>query len=412
MLGLSLLIRKKVSPSHRPAALTIAALCFVLTTGAWCQSTEKVVAKLVNGNGGLTLGQDGDLYGTDQKLTRYGAIYRLHHYADGVWGKTILYHFSGPDGASPQPNLVFDAAGNLYGTTAIGGDNNEGVVFQLTPAPSGPWTETVLYKFELGPDGFGPPGGLVIDGKGNLYGVTFLGPHGTVYEMVHNPDGTWTHQVIYQFTGGTDGGNPQNRLVLDGAGNLYGTTFDGNPGATVFELSPETDGSWTFHLIHTFCSLAKCADGTPGEGSASVTLDSHGNLYGMTSQGGNTNCFFGTCGTVFKLTHLKTGAWTFQLLHRFCSLENCADGVFPAGGVVVDGSGKVYGTTAAGGAHGFGTVFEISEPPGKSWTENVLYSFCSASKCADGQNPAGSLAFDNLGNLFGSTEQVVFEVIP
>lgn len=142
-----------------------------------------------------------------------------------------------------------------------------------------------------------------------------------------------------------------------------------------------------------------------------MTLDKHGNLYGMTSQGGNTSCPLG-CGTLFKLIHLKTGAWTFQLLPLFCPPLDCSDGSSPQGGVVVDASGNVFGTTAAGGAHGFGTVFELSEPPGKSWRENVLYSFCSASKCADGQNPLGSLALDSAGNLYGSTGGLVLEVIP
>ena len=167
---------------------------------------------LVYGNGGLTFDQQGNLYGADEKLTRFGAVYRLHHFLNGAWGKVILFHFAGSDGASPKSNLVFDNAGNLYGATASGGDNNNGTVFQLTPTASGFWTEKVLYNFELGPDGF-LPSNVIIDDQGNLFGTTFLGTNGTIFELVHNSDGTFTHKVLYRFTGGADGGNPTTGLV-------------------------------------------------------------------------------------------------------------------------------------------------------------------------------------------------------
>jgi len=403
----------KVSFFSKSSALRMIVVSVVLASAASGQFTEKVLIKsLISGNGGLIFDQHGDLYGTDQKLTRFGAVYRLHHFPNGTWGKTILHHFSGTDGASPEPNLVFDNAGNLYGSTTIGGIYNDGTVYQLSPTASGTWTEKVLYNFQFGTHGW-DPSPVIIDGAGNLYGTTFFGPNGTIFELVHNSHGTWTHKVLYQFTGGTDGRNPQGALVRDSAGNLYGTTFDGTERATVFELSPETNGSWTFHLVHTFCSRAKCTDGNPGFGSASVTLDNHGNLYGMTSQGGNPNCspaLVSGCGTVFKITHTKIGAWTFQVLHSFCLLDGCVDGQFPGGGVILDGVGNVYGVTLAGGANRFGTVFKVSHAPGHPWTEEVLYSFCSVSNCADGKGPLGSLVIDNAGNLFGTTLSAVFEL--
>jgi uncharacterized repeat protein (TIGR03803 family) len=411
MFRFSLPNSKEISLLTHASLLRVIAVSFLLATLAWGQSTEKILTKaLIAGNGGLTFDQHGDLYGTDQKLTKFGGVYRLHALANGGWARTILYHFAGgTDGANPQPNLVFDGAGNLYGATNTGGNNNNGTVFQLTPTPSGPWIEKVLYNFELGPDGFSPSGGVIIDGAGNLYGTTFLGPTGTVYEIVRNADGTWTHKVLYTFTGGSDGSNPRTGLVLDKLGNLFGTTS-----STVFELSPATNGDWTFRLLHTFCSRPKCADGTPGQGFAFITFDSHGNLYGSATQGGNSSkCTWnGGCGTVFRLLPTKTGPWVFQVLHSFCSLANCADGGSPSGGVTVDGAGNLFGTTAAGGPNRFGTVFEITHSAGAPWSEQVLYSFCVDAHCSDGQGPLGSLALDGAGNAFGTTPNIVFEITP
>lgn len=421
MLGLSALTHHMSSSFTKRVALTAAA-SFVFAAVAWGQSTEKVLIKtLISGTGGLTFDQKGDLYGTDTKLTKFGAVYRLHRWPNGVWQKTILYHFAGgTDGSSPNPSLVFDKTGNLYGTTAEGGNGDEGTVFQLMPTPSLPWTKKVLYNFALGPDGFFPFSSVIIDDQGNLYGTTFLGgPAGTIFELVHNPDGTFTYKVLYQFAGSADGGNPTTGLVRDSAGNLYGTTFSGGTAehGTVFELSPEANGTWTFHLAYTFCSRTNCADGNPGSGGSSVTLDSHRNLYGVTYRGGHSlwcgssSLSDSGCGVAFKLTHLRSGAWAFQLLHSFCSVQFCVDGQSP-GGVILDAAGNVYGTTSGGGANRFGTVFKLSHVPGNPWSEEVLHSFCSAPNCADGSGPQAGLVLDATGNLFGTTSKVVFEVTP
>jgi uncharacterized repeat protein (TIGR03803 family) len=401
--------------SVKSVALVLVASAVVFVSSARSQSTEKVLFKtLVGGNGGLYYDQQSNFYGTEDKLTKFGAVYRLHHYLNGTWGFKVLYRFSGPDGAHPASRPVLDNAGNLYGATPNGGANNLGTIFQLTPTPTG-WTEKVLYNFELGSDGFSPSGGLVLDSQGNLYGTTFFGPHGTVYELVRNSDSTWTHKVLYVFTGGADGSNPSGNLARDSAGNLYGTAGGGTTGhGTIFELSPEADGTWKFQVLHTFCSLVNCNDGEPGSGSASVRLGPNGNLIGTAYSGGRNKA-----GTAFKLVHTVTGAWNFQLLHSFCSLDGCHDGAGPDGPLTLDGSGNVYGLTEAGGDPGFGTVFKLSHIPGSPWTETVLYSFCPAFNCSGGRNPTGALAIDTAGNLFGTAfeptagnEQYIFEIIP
>jgi len=411
------LATQHTNSSFAESVLRLAGAVLVLATVAWSQSTEKVLYKsLVGGNGSLFFDQQSNFYGTENNLTVFGGVYRLHHYLNGTWGFKVLYRFSGSDGAHPQAHPVLDSAGHLYGTTSDGGTNNEGTVFQLTPTPSGFWTEKVLYNFQLGPDGFEPSGGVVLDGGGNLYGTTFLGPHGTIYQLVPNADGTWTHKVLYQFTGGADGSNPLDDLVRDSAGNLYGATFDGGSTGhgTIFELSPESNGTWTFHLVYSLCSRAKCTDGTNGEESATVTPDNHGNLYGTTPHGGHVPCDFYAegCGVVFKLTHTTTGAWTYQRLHAFCSMAGCLDGSTPVGGVVLDAAGNVYGTTLSGGASRAGTLFRLSHVLGGPWTEDVLYSFCALPDCADGMGPLGNLVLDSAGNLFGTTPSVIFEVTP
>lgn len=396
-------------------------MLLILATTALSQSTEKVLYKsLLRGNGSLFFDQQSNFYGTEGEFTKFGAVYRVHHYLNGTWGFKILYRFSGSDGAHPHRFPVLDNAGNLYGATSDGGANNEGTVFQLTPTPTGFWTEKVLYNFQLAKSGFGPSAGVILDSAGNLYGTTFYGgvlSHGTVYELVRNSNGTWIHKVLHSFTDGADGGYPLGGLVRDSAGNLYGTTIGGGSAryGTIFELSPGSSGTWTFHVLHSFCSRSNCSDGYPGSGFTSVIVDSHGNLYGVTSHGGHTPCDYPTnegCGTAFKLTHTTTGAWSYQLLHRFCSLPKCVDGAVPEGGLILDQGGNVYGTTVAGGDRNRGTVFKLSHVPGSTWTEDVLYSFCSAPDCSDGTDPIGSLVLDTAGNLLGTTQSVVFEIIP
>jgi uncharacterized repeat protein (TIGR03803 family) len=317
----------------------------------------------------------------------------------------ILLDFANKNaaGALVDQKLTFDAAGNLYGAAVLGGEGvDTGVIFELTPKAGGGWTEKVLHQFGPDNDGSEPNGGLVFDAAGNLYGTTEFGGawgYGTVFELTPTATGVWTETILHSFKRykGLDGLNPKAGLILDAAGNLYGTTDVGAgsscgvPDAcgTVFELMRESGGGWTEKVLHQF---AAGADGK--EPDAGVIFDALGNLYGTTTRGGANNC-----GTVFELTPTPDGSWAEQVLHSFSGTG--PDGCFLGGGLVMDASGNLYGTTMVNGANGFGTVFELTPEPGGDWTEQVLHSFGNTSK--DGSEPAAGLTFDAAGNLYGTT---------
>lgn len=329
----------------------------------------------------------------------------LHKFRTGVYGV-------GRDGFLPYANLILDGGGNLYGTTAYGGhhqcayNSGCGTIFQLTPGGNGQWTETVLHDFSYG-TGYYPFDGLIFDAAGNLYGTTQGGgtyDAGTVFRLAPMAKGAWTYTVLYSFTGGNDGAYPSSSLIFDSAGNLYGTA--GNGGAygvgTVFQLAKGTNGKWTETVLHTFQHDGK--DGIyPG---TNLTLDAAGNLYGTTCCGGNqgSSCSpndFG-CGIVFELIPGSKGIWKERVLHNF----NYKDGANSNAGLIFDGAGNLYGTTQWGGAFGpgctlvgCGTVFELSPAGNGNWREKVLHRFNSK----DGSSPNGSLLFDAAQNLYGTT---------
>ena len=297
----------------------------------------------------------------------------------------VLYSFNGADGAEPSSGLIFDAKGNLYGTTAENGYGS-GNVFKLTPGSGGTWTETVLHNFERD-DGYYPVAGLALDEDGNLYGTTVYGGvygSGTVFQLAN---GTWTETVLHSFGQGTDGNTPYAGLTLDAHGNLYGTTTAGgayNLG-TVFEITPG-NGTWTEKVLHSFRGNRK--DGV--EPWAGLIFDSDGNLYGTTTVGGAHNL-----GTVFEVTPGSSGTWTEKVLHSF----NGHDGEAPYAGLIFDASRNLYGTTEWGGALGRGTVFQLMPGSDGTWTEKVLHSFNGH----DGGLPVAGLIFDAAGNLYGTT---------
>jgi len=265
--------------------------------------------------------------------------------------ETVLYSFAGaPDGAYPGAGggLVFDANGNLYGTTTAGGDNNNGTVFEVTPSGK----ETVLYSFcpdyPYCTDGYDPNGGLVFDKKGNLYGTTpygGVGP-GTVFKVT--PSGKET--VLHSFAGGRDGDFPYAGPVFDKKGNLYGTTGSGgaNGKGIVFKVTPS--GKET--VLYSFCSRSGCTDGNGPP--AGLVFDKKGNLYGTTEYGGDSSCGapYG-CGVVFEVT--PSGKET--VLYRF---TGDSDGWNPLAGLVFDKKGSLYGTTYNGGTTNHGTVFKLT----------------------------------------------------
>jgi len=312
----------------------------------------------------------------------------------------VLQNFSGADGAFPSAGLVFDSAGNLYGTTEAGGLYYGGNAFKLTPPKRDAfWHEQVLHSMSSrSTDGANSWAGLTFDSAGNLYGTTDTGGlygGGTVFELVPNTGGTWTEKILHNFNqNGIDGSNPLSGVIFDAAGNLYGTTYDGGPGGygTVYSLIPTETGAWTENILHVFSG----SDGSFPKGN--LIMDASGNLYGTTAYGGSTACN-GGCGTVFKLA-----GTTLTTLYSFTGL---GDGKSPHDGLVMDASGNLYGTTIGGGfnvnsfcGQGCGVVFELSPGSGGSWTETVLHSL--GAYPSDGYEPAGGLIFDAAGNLYGT----------
>jgi uncharacterized repeat protein (TIGR03803 family) len=313
------------------------------------------------------------------------------------------------DGSVPN-SLIMDAAGNLYGTTAYGGTSfaggmGAGTVFKLMPTANG-WTETVLYNFASRlyvVDGKVPLGMLIMDSAGSLYGTTFLGGTnnaGTVFRVTPSQDGmVWTETVLYsfcsQYNGSfcLDGQTSRAGLVMDEAGNLFGATEYGGTSnqGVVFQLTPNHNpaAAWAETVIHSF-------DPWSGEGAqpqAGLIIDQIGNLFGTNVD------------TVFQLRpNADHTAWAHNVLYRFCPQSNpCPDGTRSRAPLIMDAGGSLYGTTYQGGNSNQGVVFALS-PTGGAWTESVLYSFCAYANCADGRNPTTGLVMDNAGTLYGTTD--------
>ena len=323
--------------------------------------------------------------------------------------ETTLYNFTGfADGNDPLSNLVMDSAGNLYGTTFVGGAYGAGEVFEVSPSAGRGWTETVIYNFTGGLDGANPYySGVIFNAAGNLYGTTVGGGasnFGTVFELT--PKGSaWTETVLYSFAGQPDGASPYSGLAFDAHGNLFGTTYGGGATAngTVFELTRGTKGQWSESVIHSFNFTSGSAP------AGEVTFDRHGNLYGVTQGGGNSGA-----GVIFKLVPSASGHWSGQVLHSF---TGGSDGGYPyAEKLVFDRLGNLYGTTEGGGTYLGGTVFKLSHNSAGVWTESVLYSFDPAID----SNPTSGLILDANGNLYGTcsngngetTVGAVFELSP
>jgi uncharacterized repeat protein (TIGR03803 family) len=307
---------------------------------------------------GVTIGPDGSLYGTTTDYgTPYGTVFNLKPPVTACkaalcpWTETVLYLFNRehPGGG----NLIFDQAGNLYGTTVFGGVYGLGTVFELVPSQGG-WTESVLYTF-VGNDGAYPDSALIFDNVGNLYGTTLEGfSLGNVFQLTPSGSG-WTENVLYNFHG-TDGAHPYPGPMFDQSGNIYGATADLGPhnGGTVFKLTP-SGGGWTFSLVYSLTDSPLCSDCGP---VGNLIMDGAGNIYGTTSRSGDLACNapYG-CGTVFQLTP-SGGSWTYTLLHDFTG----SDGANPSGGLIFDENGNLYGVASAGGSQGVGTIWEITFP--------------------------------------------------
>ncbi len=337
------------------------------------ESTFVSFPSITNGpvlpTGGLIIDAAGHLYGSAQGgVNGLGAIFRVT--PEGA--VSVLHSFSGTDGSYPNVNPVRDAAGNLYGTTSQGGASTEcscGTVFKLTPGGE----LTVLHSFT---GGYAYPSALTLDAAGNLYGFEYAAnANGGIFKVT--PDGSFS--VVYTFCSlgnCADGSAPVGRLIVDRAGNFYGATNRGgqfNQGA-VFELTPEYAES----VLYSFTGGA---DG--GNPVGKLTQDADGNMYGLTYGGGAAPAAYGT---VFKITP----AGVEWVLYSLCRLTNCTDGARPAGALVLDAAGNLYGTTILGGTKDAGVVFKITA----EGVESVLEDLTIA---ADGGNGA---VLDKAGNVY------------
>jgi uncharacterized repeat protein (TIGR03803 family) len=352
----------------------------------------------------------GNLYGTtgaggNGKCSQYGCgtAFKLNKAGKQVW----LHSFEGRSGYGPYAGLLRNAAGDLFGTTVNGGKVNNicggvqaggcGLVFELDKTGK---KETVLYKFAGEASGFFPEALLVEDPAGNLYGTTYVGgdySNGAVFKI----DTAGKETVLYSFTGGSDGCFPYPGVTLDSVGNLYGVTALGGAGLcnSGYGVVFRVDAAGNETVLHTF-------EGYDGYDPDSVLIfDSQGNLYGTSAHGGSSSgCGDSGCGTVFELSPESRGGWSEKVLYSFCSLSSCADGEEPGVGPLVrDSAGDLYGTTVMGGAYRncngdtCGVVFKL-DAAGK---ETVLHSFTGGK---DGANPVAGLAVDSRGNLYGTTQ--------
>lgn len=319
------------------------------------------------------------------------------------WGASykVLKALYGLDGAGPVGDLVFDAAGNLYGTARSGGGplgTSDGSVFMLTPSNNGPWSEKALFVFtRIGSDGEFPRWNPVLDSQGNVYGITEEGGHyngGTIFELTPDGSGFWSETLVYEFN--YPNGTFPNALMRDSAGNFYGTTQIGGvhgwaDRGLAYELSPNIGGGDTQTVLHYFTT----ADYDGAGPASNLAQDSAGNFYGTTKYGG----LYGY-GTVFQIAKSKLGGWHEEVIYSF----DGTDGSYPYGNIAVDAAGNIYGTTEFGGSTGsagYGNVFEVS-PGGKgTWTENIIHTF--SYKNNDGTTPMGGVSLDPAGNVWGTT---------
>jgi uncharacterized repeat protein (TIGR03803 family) len=357
-------------------------------------------------SGGMTIAGNGNLYGvTPYGGTHYyGLAYELKLTGAG-WVFTPLYQFQGiGDGINPVGDLTFGPDGALYGSALLGGAG-AGTVFSLKPQPTicsttrCPWLESTIWPFE-GLQGEQPAyGALVFDQQGNAYGTTLYGGDngdGVAYQLSRRGQ-VWTETRLYNFGASpSDGVMPFHNVVLDRAGNLYGTTYLGGAhgGGTVFQLVP-SGGSWTENIIANFPAGAEL--------QAGLIIDASGNLYGATIG-------VGTESQVFELSP-SGNTWQLKVLHTFVTTMS---NLGPMGNLAMDHTGNLYGTTYSLGVHGRGNIFELT-PSNNGWTYTDLYDFTDQN---DGAGPMGDLSIDSNGNVFGTAQSggngqgVVWELTP
>jgi uncharacterized repeat protein (TIGR03803 family) len=301
----------------------------------------------------------------------------------------VLHELNGQsDGYLPDGGLTEDSAGNFYGTAEEGGAYGGGTVFKLSKANGGGWTFNTIYSLTGGADASEPQGTVTFDSAGNLYGTSIIGAsqasaYGAVFQLVPDGKGNWNLGKTFDFDG-TNGIYPETGVIVDAAGNLYGTTQEGGPGnagygyGTVFELTPSGN---TFSL-QTLVAFTGDVNGSFPAGG--LIMDSKGDLFGTAPEGGTYNY-----GIVFKLHH-GTKGWKETILHSF---NYPTEGAAPMGNLLLDRAGNLYGTT-----NNFaGTIFKLTRPTdgATAWTLTTLYQYPFA------QGGVG-LVFDKSGNLYGA----------
>ncbi len=400
--------------------------------------------------GGLIFDKDGNLFGTTayggsgpcatENTTGCGTVFELSPKAGGGWTKKVIHVFNGDNGNYPNAGLIFDGAGNLYGTTVYGGTGvcsavaptGCGVVFELSRTSKGGWTEKVLRDFGNSEDGPYPAGGLILDSAGNLYGMT-TGVRGScehrpstncgaVFELMPRAVGQWKEKVLHLFSlNYVDGYAPAGSLIFDGEGNLYGGTPSGGAYYTgiAFRLSQNQNGGWVEDILYTFY----WGKGVNGSGPATLIRDGAGNLYGTAAYGGAFNW-----GAAFELSPSSGTSYTQTILHSF--YPDTFDGGVPNPSLTFDDAGNLYGATQYGGSGKYwclawgggndlascGTVFKLTPAGDGSWSETILYNFGSST---DGWVPNAGVIRDASGNLYGTTPLkgnadggIVFQITP
>ena len=398
----------KTAAARRLSILSAIFISLLILTAhaAWAGQTPQVLYSFTGyADGGspvnpVLVDNNGNLYGVTPTngAGDAGVVFEVSS-ASGDWTETVIHTFGieRGDGATPWGQLIADSAGNIYGTTAIGGDVSCphaqcGTVFELSPNANGSWTETALHDFH-GYDGQLPIGGVIFDRGGNLWGTTSgggtvsgkLSGFGTVFVLLRAQG--WKLKTIYSFEGEADGGIPQASLSLDSEGNIWGTTsVAGTYGyGTVFKVTPSA-GGWALNTIHDFTGGSDGGSPTYGQ----LIFDESGNVYGTTIQGGDPAC---SCGVVFSLEP-SNGIWREKTLHGF---SGKADGRYPYGGLTFDKSGTLYGTTA-GRNTDYGNIFRLVNSNGQ-WQFELAYTFDSV----HGAYPYAAVTFGPDGTLYGTT---------
>ena len=306
---------------------------------------------------GVTLDSQGNLYGTavtgggGSCEGGCGVAYKLTHVGT-TWTQSVIHTFTGGnDGSGPGAGLTLDKRGNVYGMTPTGGANGLGVIFRLQLQASGEWKIKVLHTFN-GDDGATGSAGRLLLRSGTFYGAATVGGaygQGTIFSLKHIP-GQWQFKTLYSFKGQPDAGFPYGGLTFDQAGNLYGTTYyeGANDFGSVYQLSPQPDGSWAEKVLYSF------KGGRDGMGSISnLVLSKKGALYGTTSEGGSS-C---SCGTIFKVKVDALGNWTERVMYRFTGVP---DAGFAYNGMVADAAGNLYGATVHGGTNDDGAIYKFT----------------------------------------------------